>query len=119
MATLGQHLDALHQRFPDKPVLITEFGGIGLPGHHNATPWSEEGYAATIRAHWQTFAERTWIVGALLWCWQDYPMHPNRVRSYPLGHYGVVSEHRVPKRACLDAVTELFHSTAVDPVGRS
>jgi beta-glucuronidase len=110
MSTLGKHLDALHQRFSDKPVVITEFGGIGLPGHHSTMPWSEEGYAATIRAHWQTFAERTWIGGALLWCWQDYPMHPNRVRSYPIGHYGIVTEDRVPKRACLEMVTELFRS---------
>ena len=107
-SALGGHLDALHRRYPDKPIVITEFGGIGLPGHHGALPWSEESYAATIRSHAETFAERPWIVGALLWCWQDYPMHPNRVRSYPIGHYGVVSAARVPKHACLDAVTKLF-----------
>lgn len=119
MATLGTHLDTLHRRFPDKPVVITEFGGIGLPGHHGNAPWSEESYAETIRAHWQTFAERAWIVGALLWCWQDYPMHPNRVRSYPIGHYGVVSADRRPKRACLDAVTEIFSSNQIESTVRS
>ncbi len=119
MATLGAHLDALHDRFSDKPVVITEFGGIGLPGHHGNSPWSEEVYAATIRGHWQTFAERTWIAGALLWCWQDYPMHPNRVRTYPLGYYGVVTQDRVPKRACLETVTELFSATPVESASHS
>jgi len=119
MATLGDHLDALHERYPDKPVMITEFGGIGLPGHHGDSPWSEESYAATIRAHWRTFAEREWIAGALLWCWQDYPMHPNRARWYPTGHYGVVTAARQRKRACIDEVTRLFQSRATEPVVRA
>jgi beta-glucuronidase len=105
---LGGYLDALHKKYPTVPVVITEFGGIGLPGHHYDSPWSEEGYAATIRAHWDVFAAREWIAGGLLWCWQDYPMHPNRNRIYPLGHYGVVALDRTPKTACLSTVTELF-----------
>ena len=106
-AMLGGQLDELHRRFPDKPVLMTEFGGIGLPGHHGDVPWSEEFYGATIRAHWETFAARPWIVGALLWCWQDYPMHPNRARPYPTGHYGVVTTDRRPK-AAMEALTAAF-----------
>ncbi len=106
-ATLSRQLDELHRRFPDKPILITEYGGIGLAGHHGDVPWSEEFYAATIRAHWETFAAQPWVVGALLWCWQDYPLHPNRVRWYPLGHYGVVTVDRRPKAAAA-TMAELF-----------
>lgn len=99
---LGGQLDEVHRRFPDKPVVIAEFGGIGLPGHHGAVPWSEEFYGAAIRAHWDVFAARPWIAGALLWCWQDYPMHPNRARPYPTGYYGVVTADRRPKAALAD-----------------
>ncbi len=114
-ATLGRQLDGLHDRFPDKPILITEFGGVGLPGHHGDFPWSEEGYAATIRAHWETFAARPWIAGALLWCWQDYPMHPNRRRWYPTGHYGVYTADRRPKATAATMAALLSEREARPP----
>jgi beta-glucuronidase len=104
---LGRQLDELHQRFPDKPVLVTEYGGIGLPGHHGDFLWSEEFYGETIRAHWETFTAKPWVVGGLLWSWQDYPLHPNRQRWYPLGYYGVYTEDRRPKAAAA-TMAELF-----------
>ena len=98
-AILGQQLDELHQQFPDKPILVTEFGGIGLPGHHGDFPWSEEFYGDTIRAHWEAMVAKPWVVGGLLWSWQDYPLHPNRQRWYPLDHYGIYTRDRRPKAA--------------------
>ena len=106
-AILGRQLDDLHHRFPDKPMLVTEFGGIGLPGHHGDFPWSEEFYGDTIRAHWETMVAKPWVVGGLLWSWQDYPLHPNRQRWYPLGHYGVFTEDRRAKAAA-STMEELF-----------
>ena len=93
-AALGPALDKVDRLFPDKMVIISEFG---YPG-----PFARERDAAdqarmrTIQDQMPMLAARDWIAGAILWCYQDYKsrrnLWPGQVEGYV--EHGVVDERR-------------------------
>jgi beta-glucuronidase len=93
--------------FPDKPLLVTEFGTRGIRGIRADAPYSEDFQAASIRAAWRAIRESEDVAGGVLWSWADYYHRRDFIQYAPFGPYGVVTVDRKPK-AALAALQEMF-----------
>jgi beta-glucuronidase len=93
-AALGPALDKVDRLFPDKMVIISEFGYPG-PFAGNAIA-ADQARVRTIQVQLPVLAGRDWIAGAILWCYQDYKsrrnLWPGQVEGYV--EHGVVDEQR-------------------------
>jgi beta-galactosidase len=68
----GQHLDRLHQAFPDKPIVISEYGYCAC------TPERPEGDGHRIEileTHNAMLRARDYVAGAIFFCYNDYRTH--------------------------------------------
>jgi hypothetical protein len=94
---LDPALDKVNQLFPDKMVIISEFG---FPGIFAKTPTEADATRVSIlREQLPLLAKRDWIAGAILWCYQDYKSRryfwPGQEQGY-LEH-GIVDPNRQRK----------------------
>jgi beta-glucuronidase len=94
---LDPALDKVNRLFPDKMVIISEFGFPGIFAK-NATE-ADVARVSIIREQLPLLAKRDWIAGAILWCYQDYKSRryfwPGQEQGY-LEH-GIVDENRQRK----------------------
>lgn len=103
-------LEYLHRSlaaFPDKPLLITEFGTRGIRGLRGDALFTEDFQADCLRAVWNAIRETKETAGGVLWCWADYYHRRDFIEYAPFGPYGVVTVDRKPKLA-LEVLRELF-----------
>jgi beta-glucuronidase len=99
--------------FPDKPLLVTEFGGRGVPGIRGDVAYSEEFQAALIRAAWKAIESVPEVAGGVLWSWADYYHRRTFIQYAVFGPYGVVTVDRRPK-AALRALAEIYGGTVAE-----
>jgi beta-glucuronidase len=91
---LAPALEHVGKMFPDKMVLISEFGLAG--------PFAPDGdeadalRASTIRDQLAEFARHDFVAGAVFWCYQDYKSHRNLWPGETTGQVemGLVDEDR-------------------------
>jgi beta-glucuronidase len=96
--------------FPDKPMLVTEFGAMGFPGLHGDAASTEDFQAAYIAKAWEAIAANSQIAGGVLWSWADYH-HRRQFQSLgAFGPFGVVTVDRRPKES-LKALAKAFGGT--------
>lgn len=78
---LGPALDSMHDRYPEKPILVTENGTWSRPGDRNAdradpdSPGTDAWQAEKFRRHWeQVVAEPRgeYVCGYAFWLLKDY-----------------------------------------------
>ena len=100
---LRTHLAA----FPDKPLLITEFGAMGFHGVRGPVASTEDFQAAYITAVWETIAANPNVAGGVLWSWADYYHRRHFQALGAFGPFGVVTVDRQPK-AALQALGKAF-----------
>ena len=106
-ALLRSHLAV----FPDKPLLITEFGAMGFHGIRGPVASTEDFQAAYIQAVWSAIAANPDVSGGVLWSWADY-YHRRHFQSLgAFGPFGVVTVDRKPKEA-LKALSNAFSRSA-------
>lgn len=88
-------LAMLHAHYPDKPILVTEFGYISF--HHVAdNAFSEEAHADAL-AHEFAGMDAPYVCGATVWCWADHPWPPATFafcRYLSVSPYGVLTRDR-------------------------
>ena len=87
------NLEALHEAFPGKPVLITEFGYCSLAGTRGHS-LGEDAHARALDAEFAAF-DAPFVCGAAIWCWADHPWP--RVRflgGLSFSPFGVLSRDR-------------------------
>jgi beta-glucuronidase len=91
---LAPALDRLGKLFPDKMVVISEFGLAGpfAPDTQQADALRVK----TIRDQLAEFARHDFIAGAVFWCYQDYKSHRNLWPGETSGfvEMGLVDENR-------------------------
>jgi beta-glucuronidase len=90
-------LDRVNQLFPNKMVIISEFG---YPGFFAAGPGeADRTRIKTLQEQMPVLAARDWIAGAILWCYQDYKSRRNLWPGQSEGYveHGVVDEARQRK----------------------
>ncbi|HZF26896.1 MAG TPA: glycoside hydrolase family 2 TIM barrel-domain containing protein [Steroidobacteraceae bacterium] len=90
-------LDKVERMFPDKVVIISEFGFPGIFASNPAA--ADRARVKTMRDQLPELARRDWIAGAILWCYQDYKSRRNLWPGQEEGYveHGVVDENRQRK----------------------
>jgi beta-glucuronidase len=80
---LGPTLDAVHQQYPDKPMLITENGSWSYLGNHGSADeqGTEEWQAANFDSHWDQVVARPYMAGYAFWVLADYKERLNYNQS--------------------------------------
>ncbi|QGA55331.1 glycoside hydrolase family 2 protein [Sulfolobus sp. E5-1-F] len=103
-------IEEIHKKFPEKPILITEFGADAIYGLHSDPPqmWSEEYQAEMIRRYIEALKEKDYVIGFHIWNFADFrtPQNPGRTI---LNRKGIFTRDRQPKLAA-KVVEELFKS---------
>jgi beta-glucuronidase len=117
---MRSHLRRLHQRFPNKPIVISEFGADAALGRTDEDgPWdpreaddsfaygaygkthSEDYQVELYRKYWEIAREEEYVAGISPWIFSDFH-HPSPwfERSLVPGYVlkGVVTRERKPKR---------------------
>jgi beta-glucuronidase len=101
-----QSLQRVRAAYPEKPILITEFGHPGLAGAADGTG-SEAAQAEVIAAEGAALLESD-VCGVTLWCYADHAwpddVWMNRLVTSP---FGVVTRDRKPKPA-METVRALY-----------
>jgi beta-glucuronidase len=104
-----KELEEIYRRFPDKPIIITEFGADAVTGLHSNPPqmWSEEYQAEMLKKYIETLTKKNYIVGLHIWNFADFrtPQNPGRTI---LNRKGVFTRDRQPKLSAL-IVKDLFN----------
>lgn len=87
-------LERVGRGFPDKMVLISEFGYAGLFEGDSAA--ADRKRVQIIEEQLAEFGRHPWIGGAIFWCYQDYRSHRNLWPEETEGfvEMGVVDENR-------------------------
>jgi beta-galactosidase/beta-glucuronidase len=119
-------LASIHERYPGKPVILTEFGGAeAQAGWHNwgNVKWSEEYQARNVEDSGLYALEQDWISGGCVWQFCDTRSAPERVLAGRLRGWngkGIVDAHRNPKLAFyrLQQVFRSLSESAVSSGGR-
>lgn len=105
-----RELENMHKKFPEKPIIITEFGADAILGLHSDPPqmWSEEYQAEFIRSYVEVLMKISYVIGLHIWNFADFraPQNPGRTI---LNRKGVYSRDRQPKLAVV-ILSELFKS---------
>lgn len=119
---VGPMLDRMHAKYPDKPVLVSEYGAESVaqwsprntaPGRKN---YSYVHQAQFLAAHLrQIYAptRRAYVAGGTIWVYNDFPDPHRDGRDQPDGakfrnSKGLVTMWRVPKPAYA-VVKNFFH----------
>ncbi len=86
---LGPALDKVDRLFPNKMAIISE---LGFPGIFAPNPVEADKMRVSIlREQLPLLAQRDWIAGAILWCYQDYKSR----RYFWPGQEGGYLEHGI------------------------
>jgi beta-glucuronidase len=96
-SALNPALDRVNELFPNKMVIISEFG---YPGFFAKSPaQADPERIKTLQQQMPLLAARDWIAGAILWCYQDYKSRRNLWPGQDEGYveHGVVDESRQRK----------------------
>ncbi len=72
VGTLRRNLEAIHRAFPDKPVVISEYGYCACTTDR---PEDDARRAEILRTHNAVFREFPWIAGLIFFDYNDYRTH--------------------------------------------
>ena len=103
-----ENLQELHDQYPHKPILVTEFGYASFEGLHD-NGFSEESQAQAIEAEFAGM-DAPYVCGATIWCWADHPWPQATFefcRHVGISPYGVVTRERRKLKAYW-TVREIF-----------
>ena len=101
---VGKFLDRVHKKYPDKPIIVSEFGAGTVYGRHETPPgkFSEEYQAHVYETQYRHFLDdRPWVVGAMPWILADFrcPWFLEEHPIYMMNLKGVVDYERNKKMA--------------------
>jgi beta-glucuronidase len=109
MARVEADLDRVHERWPDRAILITEFGSL------DANTYPPEARAAYIRRFAEVVRRRPYIAGASIWSFNDYRSRYPGTAADGYRHLGAVTADRKPT-AMYQALTEEFSPALIASV---
>jgi len=87
-------LDFVDRTYPDKMVIISEFGYPGVFSHDSAS--ADKARSENLLQQMDAFQRRSFIAGAIFWTYQDYKSHRNLWPGQTEGYvdHGLVDENR-------------------------
>lgn len=91
-------LTAWHQKYPNKPIVLTEFGADTLAGMHSMEhePYSEEYQQDYYEANFEVIDECDYVMGELLWNFADFATPAELIRIHG-NRKGIFTRDREPK----------------------
>lgn len=97
---VNEDLEEVHRRYPNKPILITEFGAGAVAGLHSDPPemWTEEYQAELISRYIDLFSSKGYVKGIHIWNLVDFKTPQSHWRVV-LNRKGVLTRTRQPKLA--------------------
>lgn len=106
-------LDRVNQLFPNKMVIVSEFGYPGIFAKSPAE--ADPARIRTLREQMPVMAARDWIGGAIMWCYQDYKSRRNLWPGQEEGYveHGIVDEAR-QRKPSYDVWRELNTPAKID-----
>ena len=69
LETVGKYLDAVHAAFPDKPVVISEYGYCACVPER---PEDDTRRIEILRTHDAVFRSKDYVAGTIFFCYNDY-----------------------------------------------
>jgi len=99
-AALKNELERYHALYPDKPVMLGEYGADSVAGLHDATPtlFSEEYQADMLEIYGETLDQLPYITGEHVWNFADF-MTCENIKRVQGNKKGVFTRDRKPKLA--------------------
>jgi beta-glucuronidase len=96
----GDEPRAWHADFPDKPIMITEFGADAIAGMHSSPPvmFTEEYQKETIAAVTRTLDTLPYLIGEHVWNLCDFMTKQGTLRAFG-NRKGIHTRDRQPKLA--------------------
>lgn len=96
---LTHDLESWHKKFPDKPIVFTEFGADTIAGMHSLTrePYSEEYQIDFYKANFSVFDKFDFVQGEQLWNFADFVTDPSLIRIGSENKKGIFTRDRKPK----------------------
>jgi len=71
-AEVGRSMDSIHSAFPDKPIVISEYGYCACTADR---PEGDARRLDILETHDAVFRERPYIAGLIFFCYNDYRTH--------------------------------------------
>jgi beta-galactosidase/beta-glucuronidase len=106
----GENLARLREAYPNKPILVAEFGYRSMEGVFDNLA-GEDVHARVLAAQFAGM-DAPCVCGATIWCYADHawPMsiRLGSTRSMTISPYGVVTRRRKHKAAVCNAVKYMF-----------
>jgi beta-galactosidase len=69
---MGRSMDAIHAAFPDKPIVISEYGYCACTSER---PEGDAQRREVLRTHDAVLRDRDYIAGLIFFCYNDYRTH--------------------------------------------
>ena len=92
----AEALDKIHGRYPETPILVTEFGCMSADAQVTGR-FSPGYYAKAIEAEFPVLANHEHVCGATIWCWADHLWpHADFMKSVAISPFGVLTRGRRP-----------------------
>jgi len=102
-ARLDKVLEKIHNLFPSRAVLVTEFGDEAIRGIHGGMKGSEEYQAEVIKRTWNLIKDKNFVMGGLVWSFTDYWHQPRKLGSTYLNPtyflHGILDAKRTHKES--------------------
>jgi beta-glucuronidase len=113
-------LAGLAKLFRDKPIVLSEFGMIGIPASGGDVRFSEDYQAAYVSAVWRAVEAVPEVSGGIVWSWADYRHRRGFTNAFPayFGPFGIVTIERRPKMAH-DTLRALWRDGTAGKAGSS
>jgi beta-glucuronidase len=94
----GHYLDEIHAAFPDKPIVISEYGYCACTPDR---PEGDEPRMEVLRTHDAAIRSREYTAGAIFFCYNDYRTHVGDRGTGVLKQrvHGVVDVYRAKKQS--------------------
>jgi beta-glucuronidase len=101
---LGPFLDHLHQIYPGKPMLLTEFGAESNRSGAATQRGTFQFQTAWLNSHLAQAATRPFVSGEIAWLLKDFRVHPtwaggNPLPTPPWNNKGLIDENGTLKPA--------------------
>lgn len=97
----GGEMDKLHQQYPGKPVVVTEFGADAIAGMHSndGEMFSEEFQKQMIASYLDVANQKSYVYGMMVWNFADFRTGQAIMRVGGMNLKGVFTQDRKPKMA--------------------
>lgn len=109
---LDGFLEYWHQKYPNKPVLITEFSAGSQLGDFSGQKFSENYQAKLLQESWDIIISKNYTIGAYVSCFMDYPDLDRMLNPTPFfNQKGLLSYDRTYVKLAFNATKGMFNET--------